>query len=233
MRQPLLRVLALGLLALAAPRLAAQHGHLNAGALGENQGDQLYFVNGDIFAESSGYVKDLTFASTGTYAGYYQGGITLTSLAATVDNGGPAFGHAALGSFLEFGIVSVTGPAGGEFGFWEEGAAMPSVSYSAGFMVASATDLFDLSDVSSGAGTAGGDPFGHLHGRRFTATEVGDYVVGFQVYDTSSNGTGGGPIHTSSETLFVQFTAVPEPEEYAAMAGAALVAFAVWRRRRA
>jgi MYXO-CTERM domain-containing protein len=59
----------------------------------------------------------------------------------------------------------------------------------------------------------------------------GSYTVGFKIVDTSVNGTGGGPIHSASETFLVNFTAVPEPEEYAAVAAAALVGFALWRRR--
>lgn len=75
----------------------AQHGHLNAGALGSNPGSKLYFANGDIFAASSGYVKELTFADGGAYAGYYEGGISLTALPATINHGGPALNHSAPG----------------------------------------------------------------------------------------------------------------------------------------
>ena len=39
---------------LAQEHLLAQHGHLNAGATGKNQGDALYFANGDDFIMSSG-----------------------------------------------------------------------------------------------------------------------------------------------------------------------------------
>ena len=59
---------------------AAQHGHLNAGALGTNQNDKLFFANGADFVDSSGYVKTLTFTNGGRFAGYYEGNITLTSI---------------------------------------------------------------------------------------------------------------------------------------------------------
>lgn len=218
--------------ALAAWTAQAQHGHLNAGAVGQNQGDRLNFANGDSFAASSGYVKELPLATSGKYVGYYEGGITLTALATSVANGGPAAGASAPGSFLMFGITSVSGPAGGSFGLWEEDSTSPIAAYSVGYDVSSPTTLFALSDASIGAGTVGGDPFGHLHGRRFTATEPGLYTVEFKLFDTSINGAGGGPIHTPSEDLAIRFNAVPEPSIAALMAvgGLGLLFFA---RRRA
>ncbi|MGE3310493.1 MAG: PEP-CTERM sorting domain-containing protein [Limisphaerales bacterium] len=209
----------------------AQHGHLNAGAVGQNQGDRLAFVNGDLFASSSGYVKELPLADSGTYAGYYEGGITLTSLPGTVDNGGPAAGAAAAGSFLMAGFTSVSGPAGGSFALWEDGATTPTYSYSVGYDVPTPTALWALSDASTGAGTAGGDPYGHLHGRRFTATEPGVYTVEFKLFDTSINGAGGGPIHTPSEELMITFHAVPEPSVLALLGVGAVGAWLMARRR--
>ena len=50
--------------------LAQDHGHLNVGAVGTNQTDQLAFENAQIFDTSSDYVKTLTYASSGAYAGY-------------------------------------------------------------------------------------------------------------------------------------------------------------------
>jgi hypothetical protein len=188
---------------------AAQHGHLNAGAVGQNQGDKLFFANGSIFAAESGYVKSLAPKASGVYAGFYQGAITLTSLPTTVDNGGPAAGAAAPGAFLQYRITSVQGPAGGAFGFWEEGATTPTFSYASGY--SGTGNAIALSDADLGAGNAGADPFGHLHGRAFTATAAGDYTVGFQLFDSSKNGVGGGAIHADSDTLFVKFNAVPEP----------------------
>lgn len=91
-----------------AVNLQVQHGHLNAGAVGQNQGDRLSFANGDIFAESSGYVI-MSPATTGAYAGFYSGGITITALPTSIDNGGPAAGASAPGSFLMLGIQSVQG----------------------------------------------------------------------------------------------------------------------------
>ncbi len=224
-----------GLVSLAGS-LCAQHGHLNSGALGQNQGDALQFVNGADFAADSGYTKVLNGTTTGTYAGYYEGAITLTAvhaLSGTDSQGIPYVADpraSALGSFLQTGIVSVTGPDGGSFQFWEGGATAPTFSYASGYAAAT-PDLFALSDASAGAGTPGGDPYGHLHGRRFTTTTPGEYRVGFQLFDTSANGVGGGPIHTSSEVLTISFTAVPEPAVWA-LGAAGLAVLGLWVRRR-
>jgi hypothetical protein len=231
MRKTLQKVVCVALLLLAGRVAQAQHGHLNGGAVGTAQGDALTFVNGAIFAESSGYVKALTPTTTGARAGYYAGNITLTALPSTVANGGPAFGATANGSFLQYGIVSVSGPVGGQFGFWEAGAVSPTLSYASGF-VAGVPTLIPLSDASVGAGNAGADPFGHLHGRNFTATAPGEYIVGFQLFDTSINGAGGGPIHSPSPVLNVKFAAVPEPGVIALLGlGVPLVLWGVVRRR--
>ncbi|MBN8247381.1 MAG: PEP-CTERM sorting domain-containing protein [Verrucomicrobia bacterium] len=230
--------LALGLGLLAGPAfLHAQHGHLNAGAVGQNQGDALIFVNGADFAASSGYVKELTFSGSGSYAGYYQGGITLTAvhaLAGTDASGVPYAAHpqaAAPGAFLQYAIVSVEGPAGGSFQFWEEGAATPTFSYSSGYQAGGSPDWIVLSDASSGAGTPGGDPYGHLHGRRFSTATSGEYTVGFQVVDSSVHGANGGPIQGPSDVLLIRFNSVPEPETVAlALMGLTALALVVRRR---
>lgn len=228
--------LGLALLGLAAP-LRAQHGHLNSGAVGQGQGDALSFLNGADFAASSGYVKQLNYAASGTYAGYYEGGITLTavhSLSGTDANGIPYVADpngAALGSFLQYEIVSVQGPTGGSFQFWEEGAAAPTFSYASGYAAGASPELIVLSDASLGAGTPGGDPFGHLHGRRFSTSTAGDYQVGFRLVDTSANGAGGGPIQSPSEVLQIQFSSVPEPQAVAlGVIGVAALALGLRRR---
>jgi hypothetical protein len=228
-KDKLLAILALGLAAMT-PHLHAQH--LNAGALGQNQNDKLIFANGADFAASSGYVKEFPYSTTGTYAGYYNGSISLTALPTTIANGGPVAGAPAPGSFIKVRMESVTGPVGSTFSFWDNGAKAPSVSLAAGSLASS--EMWSLSDASLGAGTAGADPFGHIHGRRFTADQLGEYTVGFKVFETSVNGSGGGPIHTSSDILYVKFMAVPEPSTMALLmlggAGAGLMAY---RRRRA
>jgi hypothetical protein len=218
--------LALGALLIGTGKILAQHGHLNAGATGQNQNDQLVWVNGAAFAAGSGYVQNMAFSDSGRYAGLFNSGPTFTAVSMT-NAGGPA-----AGSFLTAEIVSVAGPAGGQFAFWEGedqgGGSSPLFSILTG-----GTGLsyrFALSDVSLGAGIAGQDPFGHLHGRRFTTTIEGLYTIGFRVFDTSVNGAGGGPIHLPSEVLYLNFATVPEPSVLA-LAGLGL-AGAWWFRRR-
>ena len=212
-------------LMLTAQSLTAQH--LEAGAVGQNQNDALVWENAAELASSSGYVKELTLTTTGRYAGLYNGNITLVAMSSAVA-GGPA-----PGSFLLAEIVSVAGPSGAFFGFWEGvdygGGATPT------FNIATGTEALSLryvlSDPSAGAGQAGQDPFGHLHGRRFTTTEEGLYTVGFRAVATSVNGTGGGPIHTPSDIVYVNFQAVPEPSVFA-LAGTGLVGLWLLRRKR-
>lgn len=209
--------------------LHAQHGHLNTGAVGVNPGDKLNFANGAAFAASSGYIKQLNYTNSGNYAGYFEGSISFTALPTTVANGGPVPGAAAPGSFIRARIDSVTGPSGASFAFWEDHASVPTISYRVGSSEPSAT--WALSDASSGAGTLGGDPFGHLHGRRFTTDSAGDYTVRFSLLDSSTLGPGGGPIHAPSDPLTIAFRAVPEPSTLA-LAAVCAGAWLVWRKRR-
>ena len=181
--------------------IAQDHGHLNVGAVGVNQNDALTFDNGDIFATDANYVFTLAYATNGAYKNYWQGNITLTALAATTAHSGPVPNAPALGSFIYAQLVSVDGPAGGAFGFWESGATNPTISLACG---TTGTNVWVLSQNS---GVAGSDPYGHIHGRRFTATKPGIYTVGFRALDFSTNGAGGGAIHTASDVLKIYFQA--------------------------
>jgi hypothetical protein len=178
---------------------AQDHGHLQIGALSTNQGAQLYFYNGADFATNSRYVKTLTFTNTGRYAGYYQGNITLAVQAATGDYGGPEPDAPALGSHIRARIVSVKGPPGGAFAFWESGATSPTITVASG---ATGTNSFHVTQTD---GSPGVDPFGHIHGRRLTVTKPGIYVIRLQAFDTSTNGLNSGPIHSPSPFIDIFF----------------------------
>ena len=137
--------------ALGAPTVRAQHGgHLNAGALGRNQNDLLFFANGADFVDSSGFVRTLTFTNDGRFAGYYQGNISLTSLPVTPEHAGPDPDAAALGSFLQFSMSCLSGPAGGSFGFWDVGSTSPTHSILPG---ENSTNLFVLTESDGSAGS--------------------------------------------------------------------------------
>jgi hypothetical protein len=147
------------------------------------------------------YVKTLTLATNGNYAGYYQGNITLTGLAVGELHGGPEDFTAALGAQIHAQIVALTGPSGGVFSFWETGATLPTVSLTTG---STGTNTFRISEND---GSPGSDPYGHIHGRRFTATKPGIYTVSFRAFDFSTNGVGGGSIHAPSSLIQIYFQA--------------------------
>jgi len=208
----------------------AQHGHLDAGAASTALGSPVIWANGLLYAESTGYIQSMTRATSGTYNGYLNSGPTLTALPGTVANGGPSGNASALGSFLEFKFTLFSAPSGGTFSFWDHGATAPTTTLGVG----QTSPLFELSGGEGNivAGTLGGDPYGHIHGRRFTVDMPGDYSVGFQAFDTSVNGTGGGPIHTPSDVLTIHFQGVPEPGTVTLLfAGGVALALAGWTRR--
>lgn len=188
---------------LAWPTLSSAQ-HLNTGALGTNQDSQLIFANAEAFVQQSGYVGKLIYTNAGTYGSYYGFGLNPTVLPATVANGGPVANAPALGSFIKMRIESVTGPTNGSFAFWDTGATNPTVVATVGD--SGPSPLFALSDTHVNAGLPGADPFGHIHGRRFTLSKMGNYTVGFRVFDTSTNGANNGPIHRPSDVLYIDLT---------------------------
>lgn len=189
-------------------RVQAQHFHLNAGSSSPEQNAPLSLVNAPQFDTNAAYNVFLTLANSGPSAGLYQGaGVTFTALPSTLDNGGPAPGHAAEGAFLQLECVSVSGPAGGVFSLWmqQPGDAtksdllfsLPVGTNHAGFLL----------PLSESDGSPGSDPYGHIHGRTFTADLPGLYVLGCRVVDTSTNGVAGGPIHSPSDIFYFYFQA--------------------------
>jgi hypothetical protein len=201
-------LLTCGFLLLLTGSLPAQHVHVNAGAIRTEQGAQLYFPNSNLFDTNAGYNVYLGFADSGSFSNLYQGaGVTFTALAGTLDNGGPAFGHAMTGAFLHLQFVSMSGPPGGVFGVWAQSETNPGTSdllFSLPVGTSDGTNMFALSDSD---GSPGADPYGHIHGRTFTATQPGLYTLGCRILDTSANGTDGGPIHTPSELCYFYFQA--------------------------
>ncbi len=196
-----------GVVLMTAASLArAQHAHVNAGAFSEAQGAQLYFVNGANFNTNSGFALRLNLSTNGPYAGLYGGTISFTALPGSPLTGGPAFGHAAFGAYLELEVVSAQGPEGGSFGFWEgdEESGETSLQFSVPAGTTGGTNRFHLSE---GDRSPGSDPYGHVHGRHFTVDRAGLYTIGFRIIDTSTNGTDGGPIHQQSELFFMYFVA--------------------------
>jgi hypothetical protein len=206
--RPCFTLLALAALCNWPQLLQAQHVHVNAGASGTTQNAPLYFANGSVFDTNAAYDVYLSFTNSGSFSNLYQGaGISFTALASTLDNGGPAPGHASDGSFLQLQFVSVSGPPGGVFGVWVQQPGNPSASDLLFTSPVGTTNGTNLLVLSESDGSPGSDPYGHIHGRTFTATKPGLYMLGCRILDTSSNGAGGGPIHTPSTLYYFYFQA--------------------------
>lgn len=182
--------------------------HIYAGALGTNQNDQLYFISSASFdATQTTYSLPQILRTNGLNTGYYRGdALTFAALSGTDANGGTIPGHAALGSRLAVQVVSVAGPPGGSFAFWEgDGESdLGAITFS---VPVGTTNGANYLVISENNGEPGADPYGHIHGREFTTSFAGTYIVGFRVIDISTNGTGGGPIQPPSDILRVRFHA--------------------------
>jgi hypothetical protein len=178
--------------------LNAQHLHFVAGVEAPIPGAKLLAVNSNDFVLDSGYVRTMTLATTGARAGLWSVSHPFIVAAATppAEEGAPAFG-----SWIHMGMVSATGPAGGELAFWEVNATSPTIRLRVG---ETGTNLWHISEND---GSPGSDPYGHIHGRNFTASKPGLYIIAFRFVDRSTNGIGGGPIHTPSELIYVAFQA--------------------------
>ena len=193
---------------LAVAPVANGHGHINAGATGREPGAPLSIANAGSWDAASGFLIHLRLASTLPYGPLYVGGtdVTFTSLPATADNGGPDPRAALLGAHLEMVWVSLAGPAGGALSFWDSDGFFDAteIRFTVPTGMSQGTNSFALSEND---GSAGSDPYGHIHGRKFSADRPGLYTAGFRVVDTSENGPAGGPIHAPSEVVYFNFQA--------------------------
>ena len=195
---------AAAILAAASSAQAQDHGHLYISAYSQQTGAQLYFDNSSIFEAASGYVKTLLLNTNpaSRYLGRYDGGITFTPRSTNILRGadyGP--NAAAPGTVVYFQITQVDGPPGGAFEFWESTNSVPAFSVPSG---SGATNTVKITEAN---GAPDGDPYGHIHGRRFTATRPGIYRVAFQAWDFSTNGLAGAPKHTPSAPLTIALQA--------------------------
>lgn len=183
----------------------AQHLHLNVGAQSQQQNAPLFFQNGGAFVTNSGFVMPLPPNTSGTFAGYYA----TASLTPTAIGTG-FFDASTPGTQVRLRFVAVQGPASGSFGIWdvpgfneeEESTSSLTLSIPVGTSTSTQSILLSQNNAEPGA-----DPFGHIHGRAFSATIPGLYVVTVQAYDNSANGTPSGPIHSPSVLLPIYFQA--------------------------
>jgi hypothetical protein len=190
---------------LAGTPLVAQHAHVYAGAQSQTPGAPLYFQNADVWDTNSygGYSQApacIYFESNypALYPGLYQTATTFSALPATIFTGGPSPYAAALGTYIELKFVSLQGPPGGALTVWNEidDPAHPSVMLTLAVGTTNGMSRFNLSEGDPFDPSS--DPYGHIHGRRFTLNKPGLYIVGLQLVDTSPNGPGGGPVQSAS-----------------------------------
>ena len=187
-----MRTLVLGFLLFAAiPRLLA-HDHIEVGLdpadesrlamAGPSVQLALYVPPGEPF---SGYMPQFP-------GGYYADELTFSSEGAALDF--PA------GSLPKVEVVSVAGPAGGRFSFWEAGASAPTWTRGVGW---SATDE-DKPSITVYQDATG---YGHVHGRAFTVDRPGTYTVVFRAVDVTASSP-----RSPSAAKTVAFNALATPQ---------------------
>jgi len=198
---------------LAMTALCAQlqaHDHMPAAATTSAPGATLeYDPFATDYTTGSGFVFALTAGTTNDpYLGYYYTDEQVfIALAATLDNGGPETGHAALGTHVQVKLLSVEGPAGASFGFWEtpqDGVDSTSLTWSVAVPYHDGTNLIHVSESD---GSPGSDPYGHIHGRIYSVTKPGFYIATWQFVDTSTNGPGGGSVDLPSAPFSTYYQA--------------------------
>jgi hypothetical protein len=185
------------------------HEHLAAGATGTTNGATLVFQNAADFGGEAGFVFNLAEGTAdGAYLGYfYTDDVVFEALAATPDYGGPEPGAAALGTYIQLKLLSVEGPSGASFGFWETSQDGVDSTNQAWSVTVPYRNGSNLIPVSESDGSPGSDPYGHLHGRVYSFTKPGLYKVGWQFVDTSTNGPNGGPVDLPSAPFYLYYQA--------------------------
>ncbi len=163
------------------------------GAVGATNGAPLCFINSGEFVTNSLAVVNFRHTNAGPCALRYECALPLMAVPASVYCGGPAADHAALGSRLELELLSLSGPLQATLGLWEPGQAQPRFTLAAGETAGTNRVV-----VSQTSGAPAADPYGCIAGRHFALSRPGLYCLGFRVVDSSTNGPGGGPIHTPS-----------------------------------
>lgn len=117
--------------------------------------------------------------------------------------------HAHTGAWIWCEIVSVSGPPGGHFGFWDQDHSRYFDAPSQSFPTHQPTGSFSFV-ISEGIDDPEDDPSGHVHNRSWTADRAGTYLVGLRFVDLSTSGPGGGSWHVPSPVYQLHFEAGPD-----------------------
>ena len=207
---PLFLVLLVSGLRGAAWNARAQHAHINAGAESPLVGSKLSFANRSSFEADSGYLIHLFPIESVPYGLIYLGGkdVTFTSLPSTWDNGGPHPKAALLGTRIQAVVESVSGPVGGTFSFWDSfDGFFDATEITFSVAVGSKPEGMHSFILSENEGSSDSDPYGHIHGRKFSVNIPGLYTIGIRLVDMARNGPNQGPQHASSDVVYFHFQA--------------------------
>jgi len=126
-----------------------------------------------------------------SYLPQFPGGFYANELTFTTEVNGIAF---AEGSLPRVEVLSVQGPAGCRFSFWEVGATAPTWSRDT-FWAASVSDRPGFEVYEDGTG------YGHIHGRAFCFDKPGTYQVTLRVVDDAGVRLPSAPMVLTFEAL--------------------------------
>jgi hypothetical protein len=214
------------------------HGHINAGATdsnssgGINAGDRLF-----LYFEAGTTNTALVYGTGTTNAadGYsWNGYTTLTALhQSSAPAQAPNYNSlgALSGSFLVLDLVSLSGPTGAKFAFYDTGGTDPLWVYQIGTGFLLGDGRISLTEQAwfEGSPEDGipSDPYGHIHGRTFATDTAGDFTATWMLRDTQSATTG--LLDSAEIASTFSAAAVPEPATWALLM---LAAAGWWVRKR-
>lgn len=178
------------LLTAAFPWTLRAHDHIEI-ALSGNQTQLIRFAGQQ--AQLMTYFPAGEKPSFDTYA--FPGGAFATVLTFSAFDNTPPPPNGAL---VRIDVLSVSGPDGGSFSFWEVGASAPTWSRPSGW----ASSISDTPALFASEDETG---YGHIHGRAFSADKPGTYDVTFRAVDTTA-------AYASSTPFTVRFTALTPPQ---------------------
>ena len=212
---------------------AQSHGHINAGAIDSNNsgaisaGDKLfmYFEHG---TETTNLAANGGAGNPGLDGYNWNGFTTFTALhQSSYPSEAPNYNSvgALSGSYLVMELVSISGPVGAQFAFYDSGATDPTWVFEIGTGFTVGTGQIQLTE-DGWFNADPSDPYGHIHGRTFGVNMAGIYTATWILRDLNTGTTG----LLNSDQFTATYNAVPEPGTWALMACAGL--FVLGRRLR-